>query len=233
MAEELGALLRSVVAGPPPVTVDPRAVRRQARRRRGVAAGAVAVLASVAVASAAVVAVGGADVSRDRSAPADVRVDGTWTTATWGSLTWRVPPGWLVSAPPADHSYPFGASVDGPSISTVPTGDMCAAGDGTPGCARPNAMTTIPSEGVIAWITSARRASALPDAVPADPGTLSAAPCMKWPDARPFHAVRLFGTAANGSRVAVEGCVFGTRAAERARELAAVAATVSISRYPG
>jgi hypothetical protein len=212
----LGRLLREVTDSEPPVTIHPDAVRGLARRRRRIGAGT----ATLAVAGVvlAVVLMPHPVPDQTSSQPATAR-------AHWSALTWQLPAGWFVGEiTPSGHSYPLGAMAEGPFVSTVPMMGKREVG-----------VTTVPTDGVIAWLGEA------PWMVPPffaadltpDDGSLVSGLCQQWPGAQGFHALRLLGTAGSGSRVVIEGCIFGPHLTKYVDQLRAITASITLdARYP-
>jgi len=148
--------------------------------------------------------------------------------ASWNGVSWTVPAGWHVTDAGAEpRHYRAGSLVEGPFVSTVPTGPICRAMPGGWTCDRVDGIRTRPADGVVAWIMSGPLL-AVP-AANADPGPPPGA-CAGSPGGHAFHAFhafRVLGAPPDGVRVTLDGCVYGPHLADHTAELTRIAESLT------
>jgi HAMP domain-containing protein len=147
---------------------------------------------------------------------------------SYGGLSLTVPTGWLVTdSGSGNMSYPGDALEYGPFIATVPTGPICHPTASGWSCDLSSAITHRPTDGVVGWVKLGRL---LPQAdLDADPGPSTAEICGTGIDGgHPFHLYKLLPSAADGLRVAFDGCTYGPRAATLAKQVTRVGDSIQL-----
>lgn len=146
--------------------------------------------------------------------------------ASWGGITWQMPPGWLVTELGSEvRYYRAGSMVQGPFVSTVPVPSMCRATESSTECNRAFALSPPPADGAIAWFSAGPAVAA--DGTDRDTGpTVDEAFCGVA-GAAPFHAYRQLKSAQGDTRVTVDGCIYGPHTSTLTAELQSIANSVN------
>jgi hypothetical protein len=220
-------------AGTPPVRLDPSWIRAAEARRRWRRRAGTAGLAALVVVAAVAWRAGssGSQTLIEQPAGPQTSPSSGWQTTTWTDLTWQVPASWRVTesdGPPNAAGPEF--FTQGPFMGNIPTGPKCHFGS----CAIGNAVTSWPSEGVLAWIHSAYVADPTQPGPGhlvrnVDPGPILGGLECTGHGGTVFHAYRrLAAGTANARRVSLDGCVIGSHSATDAALLQQVSDSIAL-----
>ena len=195
--------------------------RRRRARRVGSAVAALAVACTAGI---------GCGLARTADPTTAVAPGAATRTVAVDNLTMQVPEGWLVTGiGPDTMRRPYWAMTPGPYISTVPTGDMCRNITNGIECSRANGIITVPSDGVITWLSFGATGS---PGTSEDPGYAPWGQACNAPTGTPFHAFRLLNAGQGPIRVALDGCIYGPHTTTRSEQLNAIIDSIHLTTPP-